>query len=325
MTNQNILITGATGFIGEALCTVLINSDYRVTGAVRKKPKKIIPGVRYIPVGDINSLTSWDSYLDDIDVVIHLAARVHHIHENTNNLMRKYRKVNVEGTLRLASSAIKANVSRFIFLSSIKVNGEKTDQGILFNSGSNPEPSDPYGISKYEAEKSLKQLACGTHLDVVIIRPPLVYGPRVGGNFIRLLNIVNKEIPLPFGSVNNKRSMIYLYNLIDLIRVCINHPKAVGKVLLVSDKESVSTPELIAKIASAMEKNVWLLTVPIVFIHVLAFLISKKQEIERLCESLSLDIDETIRLLDWEPPISMNDGLSQTVAWYNDMLKKHTG
>jgi len=323
MCKRSILVTGASGFIGRALCAELVNAGHKVVGAVRSEPSERITGVNYITVGDINSETQWTSYLDDVDVIIHLAARVHQLNENTNDLIKKYRKVNVEGTLHLANSALNANVRRFIFLSSIKANGEKTVKGMHFSAQSTPEPCDPYGISKYEAEVSLKALTSDTNLDIVILRPPLVYGPKVGGNFIRLLGIISKGMPLPFGAVNNKRSMIFLYNLTDVIRVCIDHPKAAGKVLLVSDKEDLSTAELITKIASIMKKNILLLSIPIVFMHKLATLLGKKQEIERLCESLSLDIDETTQLLDWVPPISMDEGLTQTIAWYHDAFNTH--
>ena len=230
---KTILVTGATGFVGTALCEVLLEQGFKVRAAVRKVDSQTASNA--VSIGEINSNTDSVDALSEVDTVIHLAARVHVMNVTATDALAAYRKVNVEGSVHLAQVAVKAGVKRFIFLSSIKVNGESTPPGHPYSPEDIPAPVDPYGISKLEAEIALQQLAKETTLEVVIIRPPLIYGPGVKANFKNMLSIVNKGLPLPLGAIHNKRSLIALDNLIDFIICCINHPAAANETFLVSD------------------------------------------------------------------------------------------
>lgn len=313
MTSQ-ILITGANGFVGRALCAKARTDGYIVKGAVRKSDPDSVT------IGDINAHTDWHNALQGIDVVIHLAARVHVMNEQASDPLQEFRKVNVDGTLNLARQAVLAGVQRFIFISSIKVNGETTLPGHPFYADDTPMPVDAYGISKREAEDALRQLASETGMEVVIIRPPLVYGTDVKANFYSMMRWLDRGVPLPLGAIYNQRSLVALDNLVDLIITCIHHPAAANQIFLVSDGEDLSTSELLRRMAVALGKSAKLLPVPTGLLHTAARLLGKKAVAERLCGSLQLDISKTQQLLSWTPPISVTEALQKTAQYYRSSL-----
>ncbi|MDL1983059.1 MAG: SDR family oxidoreductase [Deltaproteobacteria bacterium] len=339
---ENILITGANGFIGQALCKRMLADGYQVRGAVRGTTQMtaLVSGVEGVMVGDIGPETDWSEALAGIDGVVHLAARVHVMRESSVNPLAAYREVNVEGTKCLAITAANAGVKRFVYISSVKVNGERTgdkrwDQGPgvggrektkvrgqegelkgTFSEKDVPEPQDPYGISKWEAEQVLRDVAADTGLEVVILRPPLVYGPEVRGNFLRLLRIVWRGIPLPLASIKNRRSLIYIGNFVDAIVNCITNPSATGKTYLLSDGDDVSTPELIKRIAYSMRRPAILYFFPSKFIQLAAGLLGKSAIVDRLVSSLTVNISKIKRNLNRKPPYTMEEGIRETVSWY---------
>lgn len=265
-------------------------------------------------VGEVNGKTFWEAALNGVDVVVHCAARVHVRNEDSDPLAG-FREVNVAGTLALARQAAAAGVRRFVFVSSIKVNGESTSPGHPFRVEDSPAPEDAYGISKWEAEQGLTVLSAETGMEVVIIRPPLVYGPGVKGNFATLLQWVNKGAPLPFGAVTeNRRSLVALDNLIDLMVTCTDHPAAAGQVFLVSDGEDVSTAELLRRVGVAIGKPVRLLPVPLWMLKSGVALLGRREQAQRLLGSLQVDISRTRERLGWTPPVSLDEGLRRTVA-----------
>lgn len=314
---MKILVTGANGFVGGALCAELIKQGFTVSAAVRGKNS--VTSCTPIVVGNINGATNWTEALSGVDVVIHLAARVHVMHEVEADPLTEFRQVNVQGTLNLASQAVKAGVKRFIFVSSIKVNGEQTPFGQPFTALDTPNPQDAYGISKYEAEQALLALAKETGLEVVIIRPPLIYGAGVKANFASMMRAVQRGIPLPFGAIDNKRSLVYVGNLVSLMIKCIDHPAAVNRVFLVSDDHDVSTTELLQACAVALGVKPKLIPVPQKLIEMAATLIGKKALAQRLCGNLQVDIKHTRRLLGWEPPYAVADGLKATVLGLHEV------
>ena len=252
---RSVLVTGATGFIGQSLCHRLMELNHSVRSAVRSLHSSFSSsGVEPIPVGNLDSTTDWSSALAGVDCVIHCAARAHVMYETESDALAAYRAVNVAGTQRLAEQAAAAGVKRLVYLSSIKVNGEQTALGAPFLFSDAPVPEDPYGVSKWEAEQALWEVSSKTGLELVVIRPPLVYGPRVKGNFLRLLRWVSRGLPLPLGAVQNQRSLVGLDNLVDLLIRCVDHPAAAGQTFLVSDGQDLSTPELIRQLADAMDK-----------------------------------------------------------------------
>lgn len=315
--NINILLTGANGFIGKATAGLLSSSGYEVLGAVRQSSRS-----GEIAVGEISGSTEWSSALAGCDVVLHLAARAHVMKDAAIDPLAVYRSVNTEGTLNLARQAAKAGVRRFVFVSSIKVNGERTAVGSVFNSGDVPCPEDPYGISKHEAEVGLHEIANKTGMEVVIIRPPLVYGPRVKGNFATMLRWLKRGIPLPFGAVaENRRSFVALDNLVDLLVTCIEHPAATNQTFLVSDGEDLSTTELLHRLGVAMGKPAHLLPVPPSWLQAAAKLLGKSDMAERLLGNLQVDISHTCKTLGWKPSIGVNEGLRRAVqGLINDSL-----
>jgi nucleoside-diphosphate-sugar epimerase len=312
----NILITGATGFVGSRLMAV--DSRYAgnlmLRGAFRSAERTFIPFKNGISIGNIDANTTWLEALQNIDVVVHLAARVHVMHENEANALSAYRQINVDGTLNLARQAAAAGVHRFIFLSSIKVNGEETVPGECFSENSTPNPLDPYGVSKYEAEEGLKALCKRTGMGYVIIRPPLIYGPGVKANYQRLIHAVKKGFPLPFGFINNKRSMLALDNLIDFIVLVVNDPRAANQTFLLSDGEDLSSKELVIKIASALGLAPRVLPVPTILLRLLGVLLGKREMVNRLLGSLQIDSSKARKLLGWIPPISVDEGIARTVS-----------
>jgi len=315
---MNILIAGATGFVGEAICELLSRRGMEATAAVRSISKSLPDSVKQILVGELSRDTDYTAALKGVDVVIHAAARVHIMEGGSVDSLAEFQKVNVNGTLNLARQAAKAGVRRFVFISSIKVNGESTTGQPPFSSEDTHIPSDPYGLSKYEAEQGLKLLAKETGMEVVIIRPPLIYGSGVKANFQGLIKVVSKGVPLPFGAVHNKRSLVALDNLVDFIILCAEHPKAGNETFLISDGEDVSTTELLQKIANAFGKKPRLLPIPTGFMTFAAKLLGKGSVADRLFGSLQVNSGKARELLDWKPVITMDEQLKKTVEAYNN-------
>jgi nucleoside-diphosphate-sugar epimerase len=305
LKSKMILVTGANGFLGQALGIELKARQYALRGALRAGAKE-----GQVSVGDIGPDTDWLTALSGVNAVVHTAARVHLMHDIADDPLSQYRKVNVEGTLNLAQQAATANVERFVFISSIKVNGESTLPGEFITVEDQPRPEDPYGVSKWEAEVGLTRLANETGMEVVIIRPPLVYGPGVRANFLRLMHWINRGLPLPLGSIDNKRSLVALANLVDLIITCIEHPAAANQIFLAGDGQDVSTTELLRGIGKALDKPVRLFTCPICLLSVAAALLGKRDMLRRLTCSLQVDISRARSLLGWKPPLSLEEGLS---------------
>ncbi|HZX48774.1 MAG TPA: SDR family oxidoreductase [Nitrospirota bacterium] len=335
---KKVFVTGATGFVGKMLCRSLVERGYHVSGTVRS-PEKIglLPKkMEYRVVEDIGPETDWAGALDNVDAVVCLAARVHVMEETCTDPLNEYRRVNTYGTERLAYMAAKAGVRRIIYLSTIKVNGEKTPppypspikvegkkigEREYFREDAVPAPQDHYAISKWEAEQILGRIAGETGIEVVIIRPPLIYGPGVGGNFMRLLDWVHKGVPLPLSRVSNKRSLIYLGNLVDAIITCIDNKDAAGEIFLVSDGADISTSDLIRMIARAMGKRPGLLPFPLPLLKGIGRVSGKSAEIERLTGSLCIDSSKIRKVLGWKPPFTMEEGIRETVKWYQNSIR----
>jgi len=305
---MNILITGANGFVGSYLAKKLSNLPaVKLTLAARVASTTQL--VKTFKVNQIDSTTEWSEALVGCQSVVHTAARAHVMKDEVADPLTEYRRVNVDGTLNLARQAAEAGVRRFIFISSIKVNGEQTLIGKPFTAEDIPAPEDAYGISKYEAEQGLLQIAADSGLEVVIIRPPLVYGPGVKGNFSSMMQVVKKGFPLPLGAINNMRSLVALDNLVDLIITCINHPAAANQVFLAGDGEDLSTTELLRGVAKAAGVSSRLIPVPVSVLRFVASLLGKKEVSQRLLGSLQVDISKTRDLLGWTPPLSVEEGL----------------
>jgi len=287
-----------------------------VRGAIRSFAKKVAlhPGVDSVEVGPIDSETEWRPAIEGIDVVVHLAARVHVMDESSVDPIIDYRKTNVDGTKYLAQIAESKKVRRFVYVSSIKVNGEGSSDP--YTAEDQPSPVDPYAISKLEAEKELNRIADNTGLEVVILRPPLVYGPGVKANFLKLIQIVDRGIPLPLAGVKSRRSMIFLKNLIDAILLCTIHPEAAGQTFLLSDGKDISTAELVQKISFALGKPSRLWSVSPYILRLLAKMTGQSKTVNRLLDSLSVDTSKIQSELGWEPPFSIEEGLQETAEWY---------
>ena len=312
---MKVLVTGASGFVGSALCGHLLAKGQPVTGAVRSIPGKPLPGVEYRVVSDLSAETNWREALTGMDAVVHCAARVHIMKETSTDPLAAFREMNVKGTACLAEQAADNGVKRFVFISSIKVNGETTS-GRPFTADNTPAPEDPYGISKWETEQVLQKIAEKTGLEVVIIRPPLVYGPGVRANFFRLMQAVKLGMPLPLGSINNRRSLVALDNLIDLIDTCLNHPAASNQTFLVSDGNDLSTTALLQNMAVALGRPTRLIPAPESLLRVVAKLLGKTSIAQRLCGSLQVDINKTRDMLGWSPPVTVDEALRQTAAHF---------
>lgn len=312
---KTVLVTGANGFIGSALLRELSDNGYLLKGAVRSKsPCLQRSNFEQVAAPDISSCSQWLSLLQGVDVIVHLAARVHVMEETEQNPDALFKKVNLEGTKNLALQATEAGVKRFIYISTIKVNGERAES--VLHSGMDAVPQDPYAVSKWQAECTLLDIAEKTGLEVVIIRPPLVYGPGVKGNFLRLLKLVQKNLPIPLGDVINKRSMVYVANLCNLIKTCIHHPNAAGRMFLVSDNHDISTPDLIRLIAKELNHQEKLWSIPVSWLYAAARVFGKEAEVDRLCGSLQVDIEETMQLLSWRPPYTVQQGVQATAQWF---------
>lgn len=301
---MKVVVTGADGFVGRELTGVLRQQGHEVVAVARQAK----PG--YVAVGDISGTTDWSAVLSGADVVVHLAARVHQMGDRLAPPWAEYRRVNVDATLNLASQADRAGVGRFIFMSSVKVLGEENDRPYV--ESDTPAPSDAYGVTKWEAEQGLTKLAKNNGMDVVVVRPPLVYGPGVKGNFASLVRLVRRGLPLPLGAVWNRRSLIGVDNLVNFVALCADQkktPQAANEVFLVSDGVDVSTTELLRQVAGACGKRVWLLPVPARWLRWIASLLGRSAVADRLCGSLAVDISKARTLLGWHPATTMDQQL----------------
>lgn len=311
---MKILVTGANGFIGRVLCPELRRRGHEVRRAVRQATPEAQAGT--FGVGHIDGHTDWTPALPGVDTVIHLAARVHVMREQAQDPLAAFRRVNVAGTEHLARAAAAAGVKRLVYVSSIKVNGEQTGPGEKFTEEDAPAPRDPYGVSKLEAEHALRRVAGETGLEVVIVRPPLVYGPGVKGNFRQMLKVLGSGLPLPLAAIHNRRSLVYVENLADALIACATHPAAAGQTYLVSDGEDLSTPALLRTLGQALGKRAWLLPLPVRLLQKLATVAGKAAQADRLTGSLCVDSGKIRSQLDWMPPRTLQQGLQTTAEWY---------
>ncbi len=308
-----VLLTGASGFVGKAVLKAAQQRGFEIRPVFRSLDSAA-GQFRAVLVPALDAESDWTEALQSVDVVIHTAGRTPSSMQGGDDSLGEYLRINAEGTLNLAVQAAKSGVRRFVFVSSIKVNGESTAIGTPFTAEDTPSPEDYYGISKATAESELKELALETGMEVTVIRPSLIYGPGVKGNLASLISCVRREMPLPLGDVtHNRRSLVGLDNLVDLILICCNHPNAANQVFLVSDGEDLSTTELVRKIGRALGRQVRLFWLPTSIISLLASMLGKKAASQRLLGSLQVDIKKTRELLDWNPSVSVDDGLRRTV------------
>ncbi|MDT6917584.1 UDP-glucose 4-epimerase family protein [Pseudomonas atacamensis] len=322
MSASTLLITGGSGFLGGALLRALDNrGEYALRTAIRRDSAALPASVLTFHVPGLTATADWEDALAGVDVVVHAAARVHVMDEQAGDPLAEFRLINVEGTLNLARQAVKEGVRRFIYISSVKVNGEFTVADSTFTADGPVAPVDPYGISKLEAEEALRRLASSTPMEVVIIRPVLVYGPGVKANFLSMIRWLHRGMPLPFGAIDNKRSLVGIDNLIDLIVACLSHPAAANQTFLASDGEDVSTTQLLRRIGRALNKPARLMPFPVPLMRLGAKLVGKEALAQRLFGSLQVDIGKNKRLLGWVPPMSLDQGLSATVQAYLESHK----
>ncbi len=311
-------MTGASGFIGGALCTHLAMHGFDVVGTVRSLSDAPVPGVDYRIVAECGASTDWRDTLLGVQVIVHCAARVHVMRDYARNPLTEFRRTNTLGTQTLARAATRSGIQRLVFLSSIKVNGESTLPDAPFDETSPVNPQDPYAISKWEAEQALAHIAAETGLEVVVLRCPLVYGPGVKGNFLRLLQMTDRGIPLPFALAENYRSFIYLGNLTSAIAACLTHPAAAGKTYLLNDGKDVSIAQLITQMAQTLEKSVCLWPAPPSLMRLAAGLVRKSAEVDRLFGSLCIDSAKICGELGWSPTYTLEQGLVKTVQHFRE-------
>lgn len=313
MTPMRVLVTGANGFVGQVLCEKVLAQGMEVCGVVRR-PCNLPKGVQHHVIEDWGDYTHLGSAFRDVSVVIHAAARAHVMHEPSQSSLAEFRRVNVEGTLKLARQAVVAGVRRFVFISSIGVNGTETSVR-PFGASDEPMPQSAYAVSKHEAELGLHALAADTGLEVVVIRPPLVYGPGAPGNFGALMRVVARGWPLPLGGVTgNRRSFVAIDNLVDLIVTCLDHPAADDQTFLVSDGEDISTTDLLRRLGAAIGRPARLLPVPLGVLALGAKILGKPEMFKSLCGSLQVDMSRTRELLGWCPPIGVDEGLKRAAG-----------
>lgn len=312
---MRLLITGANGFVGHALCEEVLRRGWSVKGAMRSACE-LPAGVESVVVGPIDGETDWSEALRGVDVVIHLAARVHVMEDAAADPLAEFLKVNLHGTEQLARQAAQAGVKRLVYVSSIKVNGERTTETQPFTETDKPDPQDAYGISKWQAEQALQCIARETGLEVVIVRPPLVYGPGVKGNFLKLLQAVDKGLPLPLAGANKLRSMIYVGNLADALIACATHPAAANQTYLVSDAQAVSAAELSKHISLGLGRpNRWFY-LPLPWLRAIGKILGKSGQVDRLITPLCIDPGKIQRELGWSPSFTLQEGIQATVVWY---------
>ncbi len=315
---MRVLVTGATGFVGRFLCPLLAARGHQVTAAVRQQPDVPVgEAVSTVSVGDIGLDTDWSEALNGIGAIMHLAARTHVLNEKGAESDALYHQVNVGGTTGLARAAVAHGIQRFVFLSSIKALSERSGASALTES-TRPVPEDAYGRTKLEAENALQEIAAETGMEVAILRPPLVYGPGVKANLLNLIRACNKRTPLPFGLINNKRSLVYIGNLADAL-VCLLESKGLtAETFLVSDGEAISTPELVRRISVALDQSSRLMPCPVWLLRLAGVLTARSDTIDRLTGSLEIDDSKIRRQLGWTPPFNMLQGLERTAAWFTD-------
>ncbi|WP_066015304.1 UDP-glucose 4-epimerase family protein [Endozoicomonas atrinae] len=311
---MKILLTGASGFVGSNLSSALDQKNIRHIDALRSGKNNSCEGQYFIHSIDGN--TSWEKAFNKVNIVVHTAARVHVMAETHHDTFAEFRRVNVDGTLNLARQAAKAGVRRFVFISTIKVNGETTVDGYTFNEINTDPPENPYALSKYEAENGLREIADKTDMEVVIIRPPLVYGPKVKANFLSLMKLSDTPIPLPFGAIHNKRSMVYVGNLVDFIIKCIDYPAAANQTFMVSDGEDLSLSALLRTMRVALGRPARLFSIPASLFQMAGRLSGKSGVVDRLIGDLQVDSAKARNLLGWNPPFTAQQGISATIAAY---------
>lgn len=314
---MRVLLTGASGFVGRAVhARLLADGVHELRCAQRQLPASPVAAAEFCLAPSLGPDADWSEALIGVDAVIHCAARVHVMNEQAADPLAEFRRANVEGALRLARQAVEVGVQRFVFVSSIKVNGEQTRPGEAFGADDEPQACDPYGISKRVAEEGLLALGAETGLEVVIVRPPLIYGPGVKANFLSMLRWLNRGVPLPFGAIDNRRSLVALDNLVDLLVLCLSHPQASGQRFLVSDGEDLSTTELLRRLGLALGRPARLLPVPQAWIEGGARLLGRQSLSQRLCGSLQVNIDKTRERLGWTPPLTVDQALARTAAHF---------
>jgi nucleoside-diphosphate-sugar epimerase len=315
---MRVLVTGANGFIGQSFCLALAGKGFFIRAALReaRRSANVLCGANEVcTIGNIDEWTDWGEALVGVNAVIHLAAKVHAMSEQHRIHVNDFKEVNTKGTLRLAKMAAHAGVTRFIYLSTIKVNGDQTGN-TPFKETDKPLPQDSYAISKWEAEQNLFSIAESTGMEVVVLRPPLVYGPGVKANFNKLLNAIANRLPLPLASVNNHRDFIFIDNLVNAIVTCLTHSRAPGEVFLVSDNEPISTPDLIRMLASAMCKKDRLVPCPVPILRLLGQLLCRSSELNKLIDNMQVDISKIRSTLDWNPPFTLQEGIRKTIRGY---------
>jgi UDP-glucose 4-epimerase len=311
---MKVLITGANGFVGNAVWRRLDTEPGTLAVGSVRTPDAARGNPHWLAVGELTAATDWSAMVAGVDVVVHTAARVHMLDDAAADPLAEFQRVNVQGTLRLASQASAAGVKRFVFVSSVKVNGESTPGGRPFKADDRPAPLDAYGVSKHEAEQALRELSSQTGMELVIVRPPLVYGPGVKANFASMMRWLGRGMPLPLGAVDNRRSLVALDNLVDLLVTCLRHPAAAGQTFLVSDGEDVSTTQLLRRMGAALGCPARLLPVPPSWLEWGAARMGKGDVARRLCGSLQVDITKTRDLLGWRPPLSLDEGLKKAAG-----------
>lgn len=316
-----VLVTGASGFVGKPLCRDLVRAGFRVSAATRN-PRRVddLHGVEVRPVAGLGAGTDWSGALRGVDMVVHLAARVHVMKDESDDPLAAFRRVNAQGTAKLAVDAAAAGVRRLVMLSTIKVNGEKTEER-GFTGADAVAPEDPYAKSKFEAERALFGVAGASDLQAVVIRPPLVYGPEVRGNFLSLLGLCRKAPPLPLASIRNGRSLIYVENLVSAILACLKTPAAAGGIYVVRDGEDLSTPELIRRLSAAMGRPDRLWPCPPALLRAAGAMTGRAATVARLLDSLRVDDRQIRQELDWAPPHTVDQGVAATAEWYVERFR----
>jgi nucleoside-diphosphate-sugar epimerase len=313
---KKILVTGATGFVGRPLCRRMLQEGWHVQGALRAvSTRELLPaGVGAVLIGPIGPGTQWTQSLEGVETIVHLAGRTHVMREEAADPLAAYRLINKDGTEQLAREAATAGVKRLVYLSSVKVNGGGRERP--YTESDAPAPEDGYGRSKWEAEQALIGISAETGMEVVILRPPLVYGPGVKANFLRLLQVIDLRIPMPFSRIRNLRSLISVENLIDALMLCVTHREAAGKTYLVSDGENVSTPDLIRRIAAALGRRAYLMPFPLLLLRLAGKVSGKTSAIERVLGSLTVSSEKIRHELGWSPPYTMETELRKTAEWF---------